>query len=95
MAAPKCKLCGSNHWSREPCKFDSKPSDSPASDSSPVKTPQKPKPEPIPRVEPVETPQKATNQVEKDRENTRRWREQNRERYRELQREYMRKRRKQ
>lgn len=79
MSAPKCPLCGANHWQREPHIWSDDP-------KPPTKEPKKPVevPEPIKAVI-VESDSERCTQAEYNR----RWREKNKERYREYMREYM------
>jgi len=93
MSAPKCKLCGANHWSNEDHKFpdDPKPKKAAPKPKEPVK-----EPEPVssvPESEPVgehrvitanglESPEKVKQRVYE-------WRQRNREEYNKYMRDLM------
>jgi len=85
MAAPKCPLCGVNHWQREPHIWsdDPKPKKAPKP-KPPVETPVKP-------AKPVETGVSSGVQGERltQAEYNARWREKNPDKYREYMKEYM------
>jgi len=89
MSAPKCPLCGSNHWQRDPHVWKDEPIQDP---EKPASVPE-PEPTTIPAPEPekpVSEPTEGNRQVEYNR----RWREKNKEKHREYMRDYMRRKRK-
>ena len=91
MSAPKCPLCGSNHWQRDPHIWPDEPQ---PKKSKPIQEPEKPAsvPEPEPTTIPAPEPEKPVSEViegNRQVEYNRRWREKNKEKHREYMREYM------
>ena len=82
MKAPKCRICQTCHWSREPCKFnEEEPLESPRSVEPDVVRPRQPMHE-----EKVVT---VAEEVSEGPLRKRAWRAKNKERYNDYQRKWM------
>jgi len=92
MKKPKCRLCGINHWSTEPHKYESRINKS-KEDLVEVRKASRPSSQQKPVVDSKKSKDEGLDKVMEGTVRKQEWREKNRDRYNEYQREYMRRRR--